>query len=501
MRILLASSEAVPFAKTGGLADVAAALPQAINQAGHEIWLFMPFYPGLQKQALKAGCPIHKSEIEFEIVMGTKPVKGGVLWSELPHSNVTVVMIDQPDYFDRPGLYNDQNVDYTDNCERFAFFSRAVMEVARIMVLRPHIIHANDWQTGLLPALLQVEYAYHPQFEKTRSVYTIHNLAYQGYFWHWDMELTGLDWKYFNWRQMEAHGQLNLMKTGIVFADAITTVSPTYAREIQTPAFGCGLEEVLTAHHDKLSGILNGVDGNHWSPATDTHLAKNYTHETVKEGKAACKQYLQQRVGLPSKPQIPLIGLISRMAGQKGFDIMVPVLEEVLQHDVQMVFLGTGEKEYEDHLSHFAERYPEQVATIIGFDEGLAHQIEAGSDMFLMPSAYEPCGLNQMYSLLYGTPPIVHAVGGLADSITDANKDTLASGQANGFSFENYNQKALLQTIKRALELYEDQSAWSKLVQTGMQQDWSWNRSAKEYVNIYKRLTNSPRGAIESVEA
>ncbi|MCA9039893.1 MAG: glycogen synthase GlgA [Planctomycetaceae bacterium] len=495
MRILIASSEAVPFAKTGGLADVAAALPQAISRMGHEVWLALPYYRANQPKITKANYPIHQTGVEFDIEMGEKTVTGELYWSEIPNTNVTVLLIDQPEYFNRPGLYQENGHDYADNCERFAFFSRAVIEVCKKLILRPHIVHANDWQTALIPALLQTEFAYHPQFLRTRSVYTIHNLAYQGQFWHWDMELTGLDWKYFNWRQMEAYGQLNLMKTGIVFADAVTTVSPTYAKEIQTPSFGCGLEEVLATHHDKLSGILNGVDTHIWSPSVDTHIEENYDAKTVKEGKAVNKAALQEQLGLPQKPDTPLIGMISRLAVQKGLDIIAPILEMV-QRDAQFLFLGTGESQYEDHLRYLAQKYPEQIAAYIGFDEGLAHLIEAGSDLFLMPSAYEPCGLNQMYSMLYGTPPIVHETGGLADSVVDTTEETLKEGKGTGFSFKYYNTESLLQTINRALDLYEDKPAWDKLVQNCMKGDWSWSRSAKEYINIYQRLTHSPREAI-----
>ncbi|QDU78850.1 Glycogen synthase [Polystyrenella longa] len=496
MRIVIASSEAVPYAKTGGLADVAAALPQAISKMGHEVWLAMPYYRKMEEQIDRAKYPIHETGIEFDIQMGEKTMTGELLWSELPNSNVTVLLIDQPDYFNRPQLYQENGHDYADNCERFAFFSRAVIEVCKKLVLRPHIVHANDWQTGLIPALLQTEYAYHPQFLRTRSMFTIHNLAYQGQFWHWDMELTGLDWKYFNWRQMEAYGQLNLMKTGIVFSDAITTVSPSYAKEIQTPNFGCGLEEVLATHHDKMSGILNGVDTRIWSPETDTHLVENYDARTVGEGKAVCKKSLQERLGLPQKAATPLIGMISRLASQKGLDIISQILEEVIQRDVQFLFLGTGESRYEDHLRYLANQYPDQIATYIGFDEGLAHQIEAGSDMFLMPSAYEPCGLNQMYSMLYGTPPIVHVTGGLADSVVDTTKETLSSGKATGFSFRHYNAESLQATIHRSLDLFDEKEDWNKLVQNCMKGDWSWTRSAKEYINIYQRLCSSPREAI-----
>lgn len=485
MRIILASSEAVPFSKTGGLADVASALPKALAQAGHEVSLVTPFYPQLVgKQALPARL---LADLELHVGLGSRQAVGRVWESSLPGAAVQVYLIDQRDYFDRPGLYQDQQGDYADNAERFIFFSRSVLETARLLDLRPDIVHANDWQTGLIPALLQIDYPVVPGFEETASVFTVHNLAFQGQFWHLDMLLTGLDWKYFNWKQMEFFGHLNLMKTGLIFADKLTTVSPTYAREIQTAEAGCGLQGVLSQRRSDLVGILNGVDTELWNPRTDPHLAKNYDEETVFEGKAACKAALQQRFGLPQRPGVPLIGSVSRVTSQKGFDIVGQCAEQLMSLDLQLVFVGNGDAGYERMLKDLADRHADKVGVLIGFDEPLSHQVEAGADIYLMPSLFEPCGLNQMYSLIYGAVPIVRAVGGLADSVVDANAENLAQGTANGFSFVDYRGEELFRQVQRAVETYQDRKIWDQLVRTGMSRDWSWQRSAAAYLEVYRQ--------------
>lgn len=487
MRIIFASSEAVPFSKTGGLADVASSLPKALAQAGHDVALVTPFYPQQQRRWQNGAVPLQDTGHALELAIGQKTVAGRIWQSSLPNSSVTVYLIEQPGYYDRPGLYQDRDRDYRDNCERFVYLCRATMEVARRFNWQPDILHANDWQTALLPALLRLESRYEPTFQRAASVFTIHNLAFQGQFWHWDMLLTGLDWKYFNWRQMEFFGNLNLMKTGVVFADMITTVSPTYAREIQTPEYGCGINGVLSSRHDDLVGILNGVDTEHWNPATDEWIAERYTSATVSQGKPVCKAALQKRMGLPLRMDLPLFGMVSRMTGQKGFDLIAECAQDFLNLDVQVVFLGSGEPSYENLLLRLAADHPERVAVQIGYDESLSHQIEAGADIFLMPSQYEPCGLNQMYSLQYGTVPIVRAVGGLADSVIDASEANLSNGTANGFSFADYRGDVLFRQICRATGLYQDKKTWLQLVRNGMDRDWSWRRSAQEYVQVYQR--------------
>ena len=497
MRIVFASSEAVPFSKTGGLADVATALPKSLALIGHDVSLITPYYPQVIKKNGAEVPAIEQTGISFRVAVGSKFVDGRILRSTLPGSRVTVFLIEQPYYFDRPGLYVELDQDYRDNCERFVFFSRAVMEASRVLGLKPDIVHANDWQTGLVPALVNIECRGTPGFEKTASVFTIHNMSFQGQFWHWDMLLTGLDWKYFNWRQMECYGHLNLLKTGISFADIVTTVSPTYSHEIQTPEFGCGLNGALSSRQSDLVGILNGVDTEVWNPSVDTSIAKTYSASSLDDGKAACKAALQSRLGLPVRPSVLLLGSISRMTHQKGFQLLEQCSSMLLDQDLQMVFLGSGEPRFESLLLKLAQDHPEKVATHIGYDEELSHQIEAGADAFLMPSEFEPCGLNQMYSLIYGTVPIVRAVGGLADSVIDASDENVANGTANGFSFREFRSDVLFWNICRARAMFSDKLKWQRLQQAGMKRDWSWKQSANEYMQVYERALAKRRSPSE----
>ena len=333
---------------------------------------------------------------------GSSSVSGQLLRGKLPESNVTVYFVQQTDYFDRDQLYGENGKDDTDNCERFVFFSRSVLDSLRLLDYQPDLIHVNDWQVGLIPALLKIEYAGTPGYETVSSLLTIHNLAYQGSFWHWDMLLTGLDWKYFNWKELEFHGRLNLLKSAIVFADSINTVSPTYAREIQTPEHGCGLESVLGFRSSVLSGILNGIDKTEWNPATDDRIALNYDKSSWLQGKAVCKAVLQDEMKLPQVPDVPLVGIVGRLAVQKGWSLIIPVLQRWLEtRSVQWVVLGTGQPEYHQALSKLHRAFPDKLSVELGFSNDLAHRIESGADIFLMPSQYEPCGLNQMYSLTY----------------------------------------------------------------------------------------------------
>jgi starch synthase len=488
MRIVVASSEAVPFSKTGGLADVATALADALAALGHSVWLVTPYYPQIHANNGSAnGVVIEPTDIQFEVPMGNRHVRGGVRRARLPGSAVTFLLVDQFVYFDRPGLYQANGADFRDNCERFAFFSRAVLAIAEEIRLRPDVIHCNDWQTGLIPALLSIEGRAPDTFETTASVFTIHNMAFRGMFWHWDMLLTGLDWKYFNWKQMEFYNQLSLLKTGLTFADALTTVSPTYAREIQTPEYGYGLDGVLRSRRDDFVGILNGVDTKIWNPQTDPALPAHYSVVDIEDGKRACKRKLQEEFGLPVRGEIPLLAIVSRLTDQKGLDLVMQGSETLLNRDLQLCVLGSGEAKYQDWLLDLSKRVPDKVAVRIGFDEALAHRIEAGADIFLMPSQFEPCGLNQMYSLIYGTVPLVRAVGGLADSVVDATPDNLAHGTATGFSFSGYSAADLVATIERALTLFADRPEWLRLARSGMNQDWSWRRSALQYFRVYEK--------------
>jgi starch synthase len=486
VNILFTSSEAVPFCKTGGLGDVCGSLPVELARLGHKPVVILPGF----RQALNCGRPIEPTGVHFEVPIGRKMVQGTFLRSSLPGDNVPVYLVHQPQYYDRAELYRENGQDYKDNCERFTFFCRAALEAIPLLNLSTELVHCHDWTSGLLPAYLKTELCGVPPYDSIRSLLTIHNIAYQGNFWHWDMELTGLDWKYFNWRQMEFFGNLSFLKTGIAFADALNTVSPRYAQEIQSSPLGCGLEGILQHRRDDLFGIINGVDYREWNPEIDSYLGgNNFGVNNFSGGKPACKAALQREMGLPQVADQPLIAMIGRLADQKGFDLVAQLIPQwVASSSAQWVILGTGEYHYHELFWRLAEQHPDKVAVKLGFSNDLAHRIEAGADMFLMPSRYEPCGLNQLYSLKYGTVPVVHATGGLADSITNLSPETLAAGKANGFSFDTYDVTALADALNRACHTYfNNRAVWDQLIRNGMQQDWSWTHSALEYERLYHR--------------
>lgn len=502
MRCVFAASEVAGFAKTGGLADVAAALPRALAERGVDCAVVMPLY----RSARAAGQPLEDTGLSFDISIGFRTVTGSIVQSRLPQSQVPVYLIQQAEFFERDdpaqgaGLYqftaaDGKKADYPDNCERFVFFSRAILEAVRLLGLWPDVLHCNDWQTGLAPVYLREVYHYYHQpaaqarYRAMRTVLTIHNMSYQGLFWHMDMPLTGLPWRLFNFEQLEFYGQINFLKGGMVYADAITTVSPMYAREIQTPYFGCGLQGVLAQRSRRLHGIVNGVDYDTWNPASDSFVPAKYTVANVQQGKAACKRALQTHFGLPDKPRTPLMGIVTRLVDQKGLDLVIPAMTALLEKDVQLVVLGQGEPTYEKMLLELVNRFPDKVGVALAQDEKLAHQIEAGADIFLMPSRFEPCGLNQLYSLKYGTVPVVRATGGLADTVVDATAENLAAGKATGFCFVAYTPEVFLDTVQRALDMYcRDPNRWQALQKTGMSQDWSWGRSAAEYEKLYSSV-------------
>ncbi len=502
MRFLYASSEVAGFAKTGGLADVAASLPLALAERGHSCAVVMPLY-----RCVRAGP--HKltaTGLNFNIPLGNRLIRGSLLATTLPGSAVPLYLVEQPGYFERDdpaagaGLYqftrpDGSRADYPDNCERFVFFNQAVLEAIRLLDFWPDALHLNDWQTGLVPVYLKELYPQHPnvnlrpRFARLRTLLTIHNLAYQGLFWHLDMPLTGLPWRLFNHEALEFFGKVSFLKAGIVYADLLSTVSPTYAREIQTPYYGCGLQAVLAARQKALFGIVNGIDESVWNPATDKNLELPYNVDAIKQGKAACKKALQQYFGLQANPATPLLAVISRLAEQKGIDLLGQIAPALLQRNVQLIVLGEGQAEYHAMLTGLRASFPTQVGLKLGQDEALAHKIEAGADIFLMPSQYEPCGLSQLYSLKYGTVPVVRATGGLCDTVVDASPQRLRDGTGTGFAFVAMTATAFLETVERALALYQDHpQEWLALAQTGMRQDWSWRRSAQEYEKLYERL-------------
>lgn len=496
MNILFATSEAVPFCKTGGLGDVCGSLPRELYALGHRPVVFLPAF----RQIYQADLPIIPSGVSFEVPIGQKQVTCQILESHLPDSAVPVYFIENDEYFNRPQLYGEDGEDYRDNCERFVFYDRAVLEAIKYLELDVELIHCHDWCTGLIPVYLRTLYGDEAPYDQIATLFTIHNLAYQGNFWHWDMVLTGIDWKYFNWQQMEFYGKLNLMKSAITFAETISTVSPTYAHEILHPPLSCGLEGALAHRKEDLFGIINGADYEHWNPAIDTFIEPHcYDPETFVKGKRACKRVLQQELGLPLNPDVPLVAAIGRLADQKGFDLIARVMQQWGGHEpAQWVILGTGDPKYHHLLSQIAAQFPERVAVRLEFSNELAHKIEAGADMFLMPSQYEPCGLNQLYSLKYGTVPVVRATGGLADTVVDADEESVANGTATGFVFTEYTALALGNALYRACEMFANQEAWHNLIRTGMRQDWSWGRSARKYSELYDQTVARVRQGVLS---
>ena len=505
MRCLFAASEVTGFAKTGGLADVAGSLPRALARRGVDMAVILPLYGSVRR----GPAPLEPTEHVFTIPFGDQPVTGRLWRSTLPQSTIPVYLVEQKEFFERDdpalgrGLYqftktDGTRADYLDNSRRFAFFSRAVLEAVRLLDFWPDVLHINDWQTGLVPVYLREIYRQtkphdlRQRYERMRTLCTIHNLGYQGLFTHLDMPVLSLPWKLFNYEQLEFYGHINFLKAGIVFADLINTVSPMYAREIQTLYFGCGLQGVLLQRARQLCGIVNGVDYHRWDPAHDAHLAAHYDADSVAPGKPVCKAHLQKACGLAVEPNTPLLGMISRLVDQKGLDLLLEAAPALLRQGPQLVVLGEGDPAYHVALLKLQEKYPGQVAVKLVQDEKLAHQIEAGADIFLMPSQYEPCGLNQLYSLKYGTLPVVRATGGLADTVFDASNKNLEAGKATGFVFVPYAAAEFLEAVSRALDCYRRQPrTWVALQQTGMRQDWSWNRSAAEYEGLYRRLVNT----------
>lgn len=497
LRVLVASSEVAGFAKTGGLADVAASLPRALAARGNQVAIVMPFYNSVRR----SGQPIEKTGLALPVPMGDRVLACRLYRTHLPGCGVPVYLVEHPPFFERDdpkagrGLYQETmpggyKADYQDNAERYVFLSRATLELVPHLGFTPDVIHANDWQTGLVPVYLNEVYRPRDGYHNTRSVFTVHNIAYQGMFGRQVMKLTGLPGWLFNQNHLEYHGHFNFLKSGIVFADAATTVSPTYAREITTPEYGCGLEGLLGSIGGKLSGIVNGCDYSEWDPAVDKHTAAKYTPATVFDTKPLCKADLQKRYKLPEDPAAPVLGVVARLVSQKGIDLVLSAAPGFLDLGCQMVFLGDGDPEYHNQLEELRERHPDRVGLYLGFNEGLAHAVEAGADLFLMPSRYEPCGLNQMYSLRYGTPPVVRTTGGLADTVVNATQENLDAGTATGFSFNDYTPSALYETVKWALELYRDRPAdFRKVMTTAMAQDWGWDRSAAAYENLYRRIT------------
>ena len=478
LKILFTASEAVPFAKTGGLADVAGALPKALSRLGHEVIVVMPRYYSIDRSKLEhvpgaLGVPMGP--------MGT--LWAGIYKTVLPGSDVEVYFIDHEAFYGRSGLYADDNgFSYEDNDNRFIFLSKAAFELARKLDFTPDIIHSNDWHTALQPVLQKTRYAFDERFKDAATILTIHNLQHQGHFFKGAVDVAEIGWEHFNPHELEAMDGLNLLKGGIANADAVTTVSRKYAAEIQTPEFGFGLDGHIRAHSARLFGILNGVDYSEWNPSSDPHIAANYDIDDL-SGKALCKRELQGRFGLPLRDDVPLVGFVGRFAEQKGIGLIAGAIEGLAHLDAQFVMLGTGEKWAEGFFSDVARRYPDSFGCYIGYSEELAHKIEAGCDLFLMPSLFEPCGLNQIYSLRYGTLPIVRATGGLDDTISNYDP---ATADGNGFKFQDATADALHATVKWACDIYRyERDEYSTMQKRAMEARFDWEHSAKAYEDIY----------------
>lgn len=477
MNILLVASEVAPFAKTGGLADVAGALPQALARLGHDVRIFMPWYHTVSEKPFASERLHIKIEVEVAGLKRSAELRQGRL------GEVPVYFLDYPEFFQRQGLYGTTTAgDYPDNAQRFGLFCRAVLEALPQLDFRPDVLHLNDWQTGLIPVLLRSERRADPFYARTATVMTIHNLGYQGLFAPDTLTELGLGPELFHMEGLEYYGQLSFLKGGLFFSDLITTVSPSYCREIQTPEFGHGFDGILRKRRKELIGILNGIDYQQWNPATDAALHTPYSAEDP-TGKVQNKLDLQHQLGLARDSHLPILAMVTRLATQKGLDILEAAWPKLIRRPLQFVLLGDGEERHMAFFRRLQDRHPELVSITLSFDDTLARRIYAGSDLFLMPSHYEPCGLGQLIALRYGSIPLVRRTGGLADTVDDADADP----RGNGFVFKTPSARALLTALDRALKRYQDHEDWAQLVPRAMAGDFSWERSAQRYVAVYRR--------------
>ena len=473
-KVLFVTSEAHPLIKTGGLADVAGSLPKALTELSQDVRLIIPNYQAITQDA-HYRCTVRVDNRDINI-----------LETQLPETNVPVWLVDCPELYGTPGNpYLDENGEPWENiAERFAVFCRIAVEVAMgrtELDWNADIVHCNDWQSGLVPALLSLEQ------EHPKTVFTIHNLAYQGLFPPATYHALNLPGQLWNPNGLEFHEMLSFIKGGLTYSDRITTVSPTYALEIQTPEFGYGLEGLLSHRQDILSGIINGIDMDDWNPKTDPNLPQSYDESSLNK-KQTNKTELQKQLGLPVNAETPVFGVVSRLVQQKSVDLLIEIIPEMMTMPIQLILLGSGDSNLERELNSFSRLYPDKISVTIGYDEKLAHLIEAGADVFLMPSRFEPCGLNQMYSQRYGTIPIVRYTGGLADTVIDALPETLADNTASGIVFNEATAGSLQEAMKRCLILFNDKKTWQKMQKSGMKKDFSWKSSAKQYLNLYESI-------------
>lgn len=474
MKILIAASESHPFIKTGGLGDVIGALPKDLKDLGIDVRVVIPNYRDIKKE-IKDNLKFIK---EFTVKVSWRNQYCGIL--EYEYNGVTYYLIDNEYYFKRDGLYG-----YYDDGEKFAFFNRAVLEFIKEIDWKPDVIHCNDWQTGMIPVLYKVEYSKNSFYKNIKTIISIHNLFFQGTFSPEILpELFGYDYELFNNGSIELHGGVSFLKGAINYSDKITTVSKTYAEEIKTPEYGEKLDGLLRYRNNVLKGIVNGIDYEEYNPETDKYIFKNYSIDSI-ERKKENKEYLQKKLGLKVDKDIPMIGMVSRLTHQKGCDLITNMMEGLLKENVQVVILGTGDYMYEESFKYFQDKYKDKVSANIKFDNAFAHEIYAASDMFLMPSLFEPCGLGQLIALRYGALPIVRETGGLKDTVTPYNEYT---GEGNGFSFKNYSYIELKDTIDKALKVYKNKKIWQRLIVQSMNSDNSWKKSAMEYKNMYEEL-------------
>ena len=484
LTICYVASEIAPFMKTGGLGDVLGALPKAVAQQGHNVKVFVPYYRHITLTPNR----LRSVEINHAVNIQGKQYPIMLYIYRNTKTKVEMYFIGNDEMFSRAGVYVDPetNQDYEDNDERFIFFNKAVFAVMAKQRIRPDIVHVHDWQTAIFPVYGKTTYASEPELSNTKYVLTIHNLAYQGVFPPETFDKLDLDKSLLQpmTGPFEFYGKVNFLKAGILFADKITTVSKQYASEIQTSEFGCGLEGVLKKRSEDIHGILNGVDYTVWSPSRDRKLFHTY-HIANLSGKRMNKVELLNEAHLPIRDTAPLIGMITRLVDQKGLDLVVAAAKRLFAMNVQMVILGTGDQKYHDAFKKLQEQYPDKFRAFLKFDDTLAHRIEAASDIYLMPSRFEPCGLNQLYSLKYGTVPVVRKVGGLADTVVDYNP---ATKEGTGFVFEEYTPEAMLGAIERAVELFQKKRAWTKVMKAGMREDFSWNKSATKYIDLYQQV-------------
>ena len=482
MEIVFVASEMAPFAKTGGLADVIGSLPRELVKRGHRVSVFLPKY----KNITRKGFPLKQAVKAIEIPVGFETEAGSV-WT-CPFNGVTVYFVDRADYFDRDELYGTPAGDYPDNDRRFTFFQRLVLEALKRLNLKPDVIHCHDWQTGLIPAYLKTLYRSDSFFKKTKTIFTVHNLSYQGNFPPDSMSLTGLSFDEFRYERLEFYGKVSFIKGGLIYSDLVTTVSERYAKEIQTQEMGCGLEGTLATRKDDLFGVVNGIHSEDWDPARDAEVPVHFNSRDL-VGKKACKKALQQENRISQESDRPLFAFIGRLIPQKGIDLVIQVVEDMVAQNWQLVLLGTGLEEYHKALRIFGKRHPKHIGLNITFDLKMAKRIYAGADMLLMPSHFEPCGLGQMIALRYGTVPVVRATGGLYDTIQEFNPK---SGKGNGFRFSGYSAKELFETMNQAVDVFRDARLWAKLMRNGMACDCSWRHSAKRYEAWYERTERKP---------